>query len=221
MASRGKPAEARRPAPRLYLVTPQAADPDGLRDALAGALAAADVAAVLLRLAAADDRTLINRVKALAPVVQDNGAALLLDGHPEHRGARGRRRRASRRHRRIQRRAARRSSPRASPAAAGSHTRHDAMLAAEAGADYVMFGEPDADRPPALVRGDHRAGGVVGGGVRGALRRHLPPRSTRSSRSRQPAPTSSRSAIGPCATRAAAPRRSPRRRQLAVAETVA
>ena len=23
-------------------------------------------------------------------------------------------------------------------------TRHDAMLAAEAGADYVMFGEPDA-----------------------------------------------------------------------------
>src|SRR6266849_5857642 len=83
MASRGKPAEARRPAPRLYLVTPQASDPDGLADSLAGALPAADVAAVLLRLAAADDRTLINRVKALAGVVQDKDAALVLDGHPE------------------------------------------------------------------------------------------------------------------------------------------
>ena len=82
MASR-KPAEARRPAPRIYLVTPQAADPDGLKDALAGALAAADVAAVLLCLAAADDRSLINRVKALAPVAQEKGAALILDGHPE------------------------------------------------------------------------------------------------------------------------------------------
>ena len=83
MASRGKPAEARRPAPRLYLVTPQAADPDGLREALAGALAAADIAAVLLRLPAADDRTLINRVKGLASTVQDKGAALVLDGHAE------------------------------------------------------------------------------------------------------------------------------------------
>ena len=64
-------------------MTPQATDPDGLRDALAGALPVADIAAVLLRLPAADDRTLINRVKALAPAVQDKGAALLLDGHAE------------------------------------------------------------------------------------------------------------------------------------------
>src|ERR1700693_6062670 len=28
--------------------------------------------------------------------------------------------------------------------AGGLHSRHDAMLAAEVGADYVMFGEPDA-----------------------------------------------------------------------------
>ena len=27
----------------------------------------------------------------------------------------------------------------------GLHTRHDAMLAAERGADYVLFGEPEAD----------------------------------------------------------------------------
>ncbi|HEY4819975.1 MAG TPA: thiamine phosphate synthase, partial [Xanthobacteraceae bacterium] len=50
---------------------------------LAAALAAGDIAAVLLRLAAADERTLINRIKEIAPAVQEHGAALLLDGRPE------------------------------------------------------------------------------------------------------------------------------------------
>ena len=50
---------------------------------LAAALAAGDVAAVLLRLAAADERALINSAKTLGPVVQDKGAALLLDGHAD------------------------------------------------------------------------------------------------------------------------------------------
>ena len=45
------------------------------------------------------------------------------------------------------------------------------MLAAEAGADYVMFGEPDDERPPAVVRGRPRARRMVGGGVRNSLRR--------------------------------------------------
>ncbi|HZN29611.1 MAG TPA: thiamine phosphate synthase, partial [Xanthobacteraceae bacterium] len=141
MASR-KPAEARRPAPRIYLVTPQAADPDGLRDALAGALAAADVAAVLLCLAAADDRSLINRVKALAPVAQEKGAALMLDGHPEivaRAGADGAHLAGI-----DAFNAALATLKPARIAGCGAlATRHDAMLAAEAGADYVMFGEPD------------------------------------------------------------------------------
>src|SRR5437899_10151 len=86
MASREKPAESRRPAPRLYLVTPQ--DPAGLADMLARnlltqALDTTDIAAVLLRLPAGDERGQVNQAKALAPVVQDRGAALLLDGHPE------------------------------------------------------------------------------------------------------------------------------------------
>ncbi len=143
MASQGKPAEARRPAPRLYLVTPQAGDPDGLRDALAGALAAADVAAVLLRLAAADDRTLINRAKALAPAVQDQGAALVLDGHPEivaRAGADG----AHLAGIDALNAALTTLKPTRIAGCGGLRTRHDAMLAAEAGADYVMFGEPDA-----------------------------------------------------------------------------
>ena len=81
MPSRSNPAQPRRPAPRLYLVTPQ--EPAGLADRLVQALGAADVAAVLLRLPDADERAQINHAKALAPAVQDTGAALLLGGHPD------------------------------------------------------------------------------------------------------------------------------------------
>ena len=81
MASREKPADPRRPFPRLYLVTPQ--NPAGLADRLTEALDAADVAAVLLRLPPADERTRVNHAKALAPTVQGKGAALLLDGYPD------------------------------------------------------------------------------------------------------------------------------------------
>ena len=64
--SRPKQADPR-PAPRLYLVTPRVADAAAFGAPLAAALAAGDVAAVLLRLAEADERTLINRAKELAP----------------------------------------------------------------------------------------------------------------------------------------------------------
>ena len=80
MASRGRQAEPRRPAPRLYLVTPR--DPVGLAHLMAQALAAADVAAILLRLPDAGQEQQINHVRALAPAVQGQGVALLLDGHP-------------------------------------------------------------------------------------------------------------------------------------------
>ena len=72
-----------RPVPRLYLATPEVDDPSSLIASLPGLLAAADVAAVLLRLKPVDQRTMISRVKALAPAIQDSGAALLLDGHVE------------------------------------------------------------------------------------------------------------------------------------------
>ena len=50
---------------------------------LSEALAAADVAAVMLRLPEGDERALINRVKAVLAPVQGVGTALMLDGHPE------------------------------------------------------------------------------------------------------------------------------------------
>ena len=81
MASRPKKAEPR-PQPRLYLLTPHLAETAGFAAPLNAALAAADVAAVLLRLADADERSLINRAKALAPLVQSKGAALISTAMP-------------------------------------------------------------------------------------------------------------------------------------------
>src|SRR5262245_41930569 len=147
MASRGDRIEGRRQAPRLYLMTPLG-DPAGLADALAAALGTADVAAVLLRLPAADDRTLIRQAKAIAPVVQSRGAALLLDGQAEiamRAGTDG----AHLTGFADFQEAKSLLQPGRIAGCGGLETRHDAMLAAEAGADYVMFGEPgdDGHRP--------------------------------------------------------------------------
>lgn len=147
MVSRPQQAEPR-PAPRLYLVTPIVADAQGFAAPLAAALAAGDVAAVLLRLADADERTLINRIKALTSVVQDKGAALLIDGHADlvaRAGADG----AHLTGLAAFTAALERLKPQRIAGIGGLATRHDAMVAAEAGADYVMFGEPDAagERP--------------------------------------------------------------------------
>jgi thiamine-phosphate pyrophosphorylase len=133
-----------RPPARLYLVTPPTADPDHLCRILAPAFAAADIAAVLLRLEDADERTLINRIKAIAPVVQKADVALILDGRPQlvaRGGADG----AHLTGIEAFDNAVEGLKPDRIAGASGLDTRHDAMLAAEHGADYVMFGEPDAD----------------------------------------------------------------------------
>lgn len=139
-----------RPAPRLYLATPPVTDPAQLASQLPALLAAADVAAVLLRLTPADERGMIQRVKALAPVIQKAGAAVLLDGHFElvaRAGADGANL--------IGIEAMQEALPTLKPdrilGVGGLITRHDAMVAGEAGADYVLFGEPDAngERPSA------------------------------------------------------------------------
>ena len=72
-----------RPAPRLYLATPEIDDPARIMTPLADALASADVAAVLMRLAPSDPRTMMSRIKVLAPLIQNSGAAVLLDGHAD------------------------------------------------------------------------------------------------------------------------------------------
>jgi thiamine-phosphate pyrophosphorylase len=120
-------------------------DPSALIADLAGLFAKVDIAAVLVRLQPAEPRTMVSRVKALAPAVQQGGAALLLDGHVElvaRSGADGAHLTG------IE--AMEESLPGLKPdriaGVGGLFTRHDSMTAAEAGADYVLFGEPDANK---------------------------------------------------------------------------
>ena len=137
-----KPAPPR-PVPRLYLATPEVDDPSPLIASLPDVLGEADVAAVLLRLKPTDQRTMISRVKALAPAIQDSGAALLLDGHVElvaRAGADG----AHLTGIEAMEEALPTLRPDRIAGVGGLATRHDSMAAGEAGADYVLFGEPDA-----------------------------------------------------------------------------
>jgi thiamine-phosphate pyrophosphorylase len=139
-----------RPAPRLYLATPVVDDPAALLTELPALLASADVAAVLLRLKETDHRTMISRIKALAPPVQKAGAALLVNGHAElvaRGGADGAHLPGIA--------ALKEALPSLKPdriaGVGGLTTRHHSMDAGEMGADYVLFGEPDAkgQRPSA------------------------------------------------------------------------
>jgi thiamine-phosphate pyrophosphorylase len=132
-----------RPVPRLYLATPEIDDPSVLIAGLPGLLASADVAAVLVRLKPTDQRSMISAVKALAPAIQGSGAALLLDGHVElvaRAGADGAHLTGIA--------ALEEALPSLKPdriaGVGGLATRHDSMTAGELGADYVLFGEPDA-----------------------------------------------------------------------------
>src|SRR5947208_13371496 len=86
---------------------------------------------------------MISRVKTLAPVIQNAGAALLLDGHVElvaRAGADG----AHLNGLAALEDALPSLKPDRIAGVGGLATRHDSMAAGELGADYVLFGEPDA-----------------------------------------------------------------------------
>jgi thiamine-phosphate pyrophosphorylase len=137
------------PAARLYLMTPLLEDTSFV-PRLSEACGGGDVAAVLLVLAPSDDRTLINRIKALAPAVQEHGAAAIVsiggeadlaaiaarggaDGvHLTGAGAPVRDLRERLKGERT-------------IGVGGLRSRDDAMTVGESGADYLMFGEPRAD----------------------------------------------------------------------------
>jgi len=136
---------------RLYLVTPPLGEAgaiadDSMASDLADALNTADIAAVLVRLEDGDEAALLERVKTLRILIQSNGAALLLHGHAglvaraECDGAHLTGTDALKA-------AAPGLKPKYIAGCGGLGTRHDAMLAGESGADYVMFGEPNGRRP--------------------------------------------------------------------------
>jgi thiamine-phosphate pyrophosphorylase len=149
-----QPAAPQRPAPRLYLVTPVIEDAAAFAGTLRDAVAAADIAAVLLRLKPAGERDLINRIKILAPLVQNRDTALVLDGHPEvaaRAGADG----AHLTGIAAFSAAVESLKPAKIAGCGGVTSRDDAMVAGEQGADYVMFGDTNVEHRrvpiPAIV----------------------------------------------------------------------
>ncbi|MGU3539498.1 thiamine phosphate synthase [Methylobacterium sp. A54F] len=148
-------------ATRLTLLSPHQVDAEGidrLLPQLGAALPVADVAAVLLRLARSDERSLVSLVKRVSAVTQAAEVALVLacpglEGDLVGVAARGgadgvhvdRAAEAALRDLRGRLRDGR------ILGAGGPETRHGAMEAGETGVDYLMFGGlyPDGVAPDA------------------------------------------------------------------------
>jgi len=137
------------PAASLYLITPVLNDAS-FAPRLAEACATGNVAAVLLRLASADERTLINQVKAIGPSVQDHGAALIVtvEGKADlatiaaRGGADGVHISGAPA---LIRELRERLKGERAIGVGGIRTKDDAMTIGEAGVDYLLFGEPRPD----------------------------------------------------------------------------
>lgn len=135
----GKTAEADARA-RLYLLTPPAFDPEEFAAMLEAALEAGDVAAVQLRLKESDDQTVLRAGRRLKPIVQKASAAFIVNDRPDLAAELG----ADGVHigqedgdyataRRL-------VGPDGIVGVTCHDSRHLAMAAGEAGADYVAFG---------------------------------------------------------------------------------
>jgi thiamine-phosphate pyrophosphorylase len=128
------------PRCRFYLLTPPAIELPRFSADLARALDAGDVAAVQLRLKPAEDDAILRAAERLRPVIQDRGAAFILNDRPDlaakagadgvHIGAEDAPYAEARRI----------VGPDAIVGVTCKTSRHRAMEAAEAGADYVAFG---------------------------------------------------------------------------------
>lgn len=130
-----------RPPCRLYLITPPVIDAlDAFAERLEQALDAGDVAAVQIRLKPASDETIAAAVERLAPLAQARGVAVILNDRPDLAAKLG----CDGVHvgqgdasvaeaRRVM-------GPHGMIGATCHDSRHLAMEAAEAGADYVAFG---------------------------------------------------------------------------------
>ena len=141
-------------APRLFLITPPIDDVAAFAPLLREAMEAADVACVLLRVAARDEGATKAAVRALAPLVQGHDAALLVSQDVRLAA-------------RVEADGVHLSGPgpalddaldtfrgRRIVGVGGLRGRDDAMLAGESGVDYLMFGGPDepADQEAILER---------------------------------------------------------------------
>ena len=131
-------------APRLYLITPKLAEAAGFDAVFEAALAAGDVACVLLRMqtqAGSDSKKLITRFAALARehdtalLVEDPQLAARCDADGVHVSGADT----------ALETAIAAMKPDRIVGVGGLSSRHDAMAAGESGVDYVMFGASDAE----------------------------------------------------------------------------
>lgn len=136
------------PEARLLLITPELAGIEAFEAAFEAALSAGDVAAVIIRLAPADDRTRLARAKALVAAAQAEGAAALLAGENVEdlvgkSGADGLHvSDAASAFEAIDR-----FRPEKIVGCGPLTSRDEAMEVGERGADYVLFGEDRGGRP--------------------------------------------------------------------------
>lgn len=125
---------------RLYLITPpRLADPVAFADTLASALDAGDVACVQLRLKDIDDDALRRAIDVLRPVAQSRDVAFLLNDRPELAVATG----CDGAHvgqTDTGAKEAREILGKLTMGVTCHNSRHLAIEAGEAGADYVAFG---------------------------------------------------------------------------------
>ncbi len=133
------------PRTRLFLITPRLFDADEFASVLDGALAAGDVASLLIAPRDVRDDHLQDAAERLVPIAHRHGVAALIDNDTRITG----RVKADGVH--IDTAfddltgAIDRFHPNRIVGAGNLDTRHDAMTAAEAGADYVFFGRLDHD----------------------------------------------------------------------------
>lgn len=125
---------------RLYLITPPAFEPAAFSRALEEALAGGDVAAVQLRLKELSDEDVLRIGREIAPIVQGAGVAFIVNDRPDlavrlkadgtHIGQEDASYEMARRL----------MGPDKIVGVTAHDSRHLAMEAADAGADYVAFG---------------------------------------------------------------------------------
>jgi thiamine-phosphate pyrophosphorylase len=143
-----------RPACRLYLITPSAIDDlEGFANLLEAALDAGDVAALQIRLKPASDAAIERAVRRLGPIARARGVAVILNDRPDLAAALGCDGVHVGQGDAPVAQARRLMGPHAMIGATCHDSRHLAMEAAEAGADYVAFG---AFFPTATKETTHR-----------------------------------------------------------------
>ncbi len=140
------------PVARLYLATPALTEAESFLPALQEALAGDGVACVLLRLAEAKAPQAAELTKKIVAPTQARGVALVIDGGEElvettgadgaHVAGAGADLTA----------AIKRLGPKYIVGAGRLATRHEAMLAGEAGADYVLFDAGNSEAPPDMQK---------------------------------------------------------------------